>query len=310
MSVTSSIIQSVAGGVTERSSSILPFVSTWETTTASESITIPGGDLGTYDATIDWGDGSALSTITTFNDADLTHVYAVAGLYDISISGTFPWFLMDNTGDKTKIKDIKSWGSIGSLSLARSFYGCTSLTGTSATDTPDWREVSSCNQCFRDCSLFNGAFGTPNTAKVTNTAFMFFGCSVFNQPVAFFDLDSCTDSNAMFFNCSLFNQPLGTWNTENNQSFANMLNNCDAFDQDLSSLNIEKLLSLTGFMSLTPGLSTSNYDSLLIAWEAQNVKPSLTADFGNAFYSAGAPATARANLIANDLWTINDGGPV
>jgi hypothetical protein len=60
---------------------------------------------------------------------------------------------------------------------------------------------------------------------------------------------------------------------------------------------------------LSVTLSTANYDSLLTGWEAQAVQNNVNFHGGNAKYSAGAPATARAALIADHTWTITDGGP-
>ena len=60
------------------------FITTWQTTTANESITIPTVGTG-YDYTIDWGDG----TIETNQTGGATHTYATAGTQTISISGDF-----------------------------------------------------------------------------------------------------------------------------------------------------------------------------------------------------------------------------
>ena len=54
--------------------------------------------------------------------------------------------------------------------------------------------------------------------------------------------------------------------------------------------------------------STANYDLLLVAWDAYGTS-NVTFDAGTPQYSAGAPATARQNMIDRG-WTISDGGPV
>ena len=60
------------------------FITTWRTTTANESITIPvGGATGTYD--VIWGDGTASTGVT----GDQTHFYAVPGNHTVTISGGF-----------------------------------------------------------------------------------------------------------------------------------------------------------------------------------------------------------------------------
>jgi len=56
-------------------------------------------------------------------------------------------------------------------------------------------------------------------------------------------------------------------------------------------------------------LSTANYDALLIAWAAQSVLSGLAIWFGASEYTGGGTAAAaRASLIADDSWTITDGG--
>jgi len=53
-------------------------------------------------------------------------------------------------------------------------------------------------------------------------------------------------------------------------------------------------------------LSTTNYDSLLIGWNNQVLKPGVTFNAGNSEYCNGE--AARNNMIANDSWNITDGG--
>ena len=53
-------------------------------------------------------------------------------------------------------------------------------------------------------------------------------------------------------------------------------------------------------------LSNANYDNLLIGWNTQTLQSGVTFHGGNSQYCLGE--TARANMIANDSWTITDGG--
>jgi len=72
--------------------------------------------------------------------------------------------------------------------------------------------------------------------------------------------------------------------------------------------NIGVVANLSNFLNGAT-LSTTRYDATLIAWDAQNPVDSLIVHFGNSKYTdPGAASTARANLIATDLWTITDGG--
>ena len=81
-------------------------------------------------------------------------------------------------------------------------------------------------------------------------------------------------------------------------------------DQDLGSWDITSVTNMTDmFQSVT--ISTSNYDAILVGWEAQAVQNNVVFSGGNSTYtSAGAGGTARAALIADHSWTITDGGGV
>ena len=103
-------------------SQVTPFITTWETTTAGDSITIPTAS-GVYDYTIDWGDG----TIETNQTGNATHTYALAGIHTISISGVFPRIKFNNGIDKDKILTIEQWGSIAWTSFVDAFHGCSNL---------------------------------------------------------------------------------------------------------------------------------------------------------------------------------------
>src|SRR3546814_4291699 len=64
-----------------------PFITTWQTTAANESITIPvNDDVTGYNYTVEWGDGNTDAGQT----GDVTHTYAAAGTYTVSITGNFP----------------------------------------------------------------------------------------------------------------------------------------------------------------------------------------------------------------------------
>lgn len=115
------------------------FVSKWNTamtgTSTSYQITLPLVSDGTYDFTVDWGDGN-IDPITIWDQAQVTHTYATEGIYTIAIDGTIIGWRFNNGGDKYKIIEISQWGNINFGNLGFYFFGAGNLVIT-ATDGPD-----------------------------------------------------------------------------------------------------------------------------------------------------------------------------
>jgi hypothetical protein len=118
---------------------------TVETTASTETFTIGCKNIaGTWNATIDWGDGGSTSEITAYNDADLSHVYASAGTYLIQISGSLPSLAMIYAGAvmSNKVRTVENFGSVGMTSMYGAFFECKFLTRISAYGTSDTSAVT------------------------------------------------------------------------------------------------------------------------------------------------------------------------
>jgi hypothetical protein len=62
-------------------------------------------------------------------------------------------------------------------------------------------------------------------------------------------------------------------------------------------------------MLFNSGITNLNYSNALIQFDSLVVQAGVEFSNTTAQYTAGAAATARANLIADHSWTITDGGP-
>lgn len=167
------------------------FITTWETTTPDESITIPTTGGG-YNYRVDWGDG----TVTTGHTGDATHIYAVAGTYTVKISGDFPRIYFNNTGDRLKIKSIEQWGNIVWVNFENSFQGCSNLSGN-AIDTPNLSLVTRARFAFDGCNFYNGNVENWNVSTVTNMLSMFRNAAI-DRNLANWDISNVTSMNNMF----------------------------------------------------------------------------------------------------------------
>jgi surface protein len=265
------------------------FITTWETTIAGESITLPYYLGGTYAGTIDWGD----STTSANSFATSTHIYATPGIYTVTICGrTNGWNFSTTPISTKKIKSVVTWGQ---LTLGNDIGGyfnfCANLDLSSVTDTLD-------------------LIGT----GITDFQNMFLACTSLTtiNNINFWDTSAITNMSSMFSGCSLFNQPL-TFNTSLVSNMNAMFSSCPAFQQDISSWNIQNVTDFTNFMfGKTPATwSQTNFNSLLCGWSLQLVQPNITIEFGSAVYTT-ATAQSCYNILdlAPNNWTINSGGGV
>jgi predicted secreted protein len=168
------------------------FLMTVLTTTATETFTIPCQNVGVFDATVEWGDGSR-SVITAFNDADLAHVYATAGSYKIKITpnpgGAFPNIYFNNAGDRLKVTSVDNLGVMGWLTLSGAFFGLANMTSFVAGNT-NTSLVTNMNSTFLDCTglLLASVVGV-DTSSVTTMFKAFSGSTALTDIVGVDDFN-------------------------------------------------------------------------------------------------------------------------
>ena len=306
------------------------FVTTWKTnnpgTSASNQITIPtNANTGGYNYNVDWGD----STTSTGVAGDITHTYAIAGTYQVSITGAFPSILLGSGIDSQKILSVDQWGTIVWTIMASSFAGTNNLV-INATDTPNLSAVTNMDDMFYSATNFNSPLNSWDVSHVTSMDEMFYRASSFNQPLNSWNVSNVTDTGAMFANAtnfnqdisawnvsnvtymtgmfsraSSFNQPLNSWNVSHVTDMGSMFANATNFNQDISAWNVSNVTNMNGmFNSVT--LSTANYDALLASWSLEPLKSNVSFSAGQSKYSASAQQ--RAYIISTYNWAITDGG--
>ncbi len=259
------------------------FVTTWETTAVDTVITIPTFAGETYNYAIDWDNDMVPDQTGITGDA--THDYGSAGIHTIRIFGTFPRIYINNGSEKDKILSIEQWGTNQWINMAYAFDGATNLINN-ATDTPDLTLVTLLTSMFSKCSSIGAAIEMSNWD---------------------WDTSNIINMHSMFINTSSFNQDISSWSTSNVTNMQNMFANAIAFNQDLSGWNVENVNTTFSFFLNNTAFSTINYDKLLIAWSNQNLLLNDSFQLGSQYCSVDAQ-NARANIISNFNWTINDGG--
>jgi len=237
---------------------------------------------GTRQYTVDWGDGNVSTGLT----GDVTHTYAVAGVYTISVAGLFPRVFYNNAGDSQKVKKILSFGDIVWGSFNAAFLGCgiTDINGVIS----NGQAVTSFFRAFQNnqiATILAGLFD--NCPLVTN----FQSCFNTNQ------ID--TIPQGLFDNCPLVTNFDSTF--RNNGSIPN----CPS---DLFANN--PLANNFGNCFFNSTLPTQTYSDMLVSLDQNNQNLNVPFHAGNSTYTGAAAIAARANLVNVKGWNIIDGGQV
>lgn len=282
------------------------FITTWETSMANETITVPtNGNSHLYD--INWNyDENNPGIWQVGLTGNATHTYPTAGTHTIAIRGHFPHIYFNNSGDRLKIKTIEQWGNNVWSSMERAFMGCANLV-SNATDTPNLSMVNNMFGAFAYAESFTGDanIGNWDVSNVTEMHGVFGGATVFNADISNWDVGNVTNMKFMFSHARAFNQDLSNWNVGNVTNMDSMFRGAIAFDQYLGSWNVSNVGNMQNmFKDVT--LSSSNYDATLIDWNNQSLRSNVKFDGGFSTYCAAMGA--RNNMIINLGWTITDGG--
>lgn len=215
-----------------------------ETTAPDETFTIPAANGSTYNCTVDWGDGST-SEITSFDDPDLTHTYAMPGLHEIRIEGTFPVIYFNGTAaDRAKLRRVIQLGEVGWTSFLNAFEGCTGMT-----------------------EFVSGECDTSSVQFFNN---MFEGCTALTAPdLSTMDVSGATSLQSMFFNSGVTDlSSLADWDVSGVRFFTSMFRDCDALtDIDLSNWSPSAAQSLSSMFQSSSQLTNVTFGN----WNMPNL---------------------------------------
>ena len=244
------------------------FYSKWDTrklsdkSSAGNQLHLPLISNGSYDFLIHWGDGSS-DIITTWDQLEVTHSYAIEGVYSINITGILVGWQFNNTGDRLKLSEISQWGMINLGNGGSYFYGCSNLQLT-ATDALNLTGTTTLSQTFRSCNNLRG-YGDMSgwdVSNVTDMSRMFDNAITFNQDIESWDISKVTDMSWMFSDALAFNRDIGQWDVSRVTDMSSMFRRDDKrlsafFNQDIGGWNVS---SVTDMSSMFYGASMFNQD--------------------------------------------------
>ncbi len=205
----------------------VPFVSVWQTTGASETITVPTRTGYDYDCTVDWGDGT-IESMSGFDDSKWTHTYATADDYTVTISGTFECIYFNNGGDKLKIIQVVDVGNVGWKALDSAFHGCANITSFGGS-YKYCSSITTLAYAWRDCSSATSFPDVDALTSVTTLYATWLGCSSATMiPVLMTASTTLADVISVFqgIGSGMGGTVVELWNTTN---FPNITSHTDSF---------------------------------------------------------------------------------
>ena len=264
----------------------IPFITTWKTTSADESITLP---LVGTDITINWGDGSTTAGVSTPVD----HPYNTAGDYTVQITGGLERiYLNGQQPNAGRLISIDQWGDIRWTSMRDAFDGASNMV-YNATDAPDLSGVTDMSYMFFGASSFNGDLSSWDVSKVTNMNRMFFGASSFNQTISSWDVSAVTDMSSMFDSATAFDGDLSSWDVSAVTNMNRMFFGASSFNQTISSWDVSAVTDMHRMF-----YEASDFNQPLNDWDVSSVS-----EMGSMFYQA---ADFNQPLNAWDVSSVTD----
>lgn len=214
------------------------FITEWTVSgdVAARTITLPLHSLGTFNCTVNWGDGNT-STINAYNSLSRIHTYATNGTYNVEIIGDCSAWNMYLKPDASKLTDIIYWGDAekfdGFSHLENAFINCTNLKSTGVGKILAKNTLTKVNSMFFSSginSIGSGLFD--NCVNLSTNAFnyTFFDCNNLKTvPSDLFKYNvSALNFDGVFFHCdNLESLPIGLFSYNvNANSFINSFNYC------------------------------------------------------------------------------------
>jgi len=241
------------------------------------------------------------------NVQNFSNVFRQAELFNQDISS---WSVSNGTNMFSMFseaiafnQDISGWDVSNVTRMGGMFSGAVVFNQ----DISGWNvsNVTYMARMFQGAIAFSADITGWDVSGVRDMDNMFALNTTFNQDISGWNVGNADDMRGMFGGATSFNQDISGWNVSSVEFMIGMFQGATAFDQNLASWDVTSLRNASDMFS-NSGLSIENYDNILIGWNSQTVRTNV--NFSNTGIRYCDGASARAELIANNNWFINDGG--
>ncbi|QQT26456.1 BspA family leucine-rich repeat surface protein [Sphingobacterium spiritivorum] len=180
-------------------------------------------------------------------------------------------------GDNMRLIDVAQWGTATWSTMYAAFKTAQNLNIT-ATDIPDFSEVTDMSWMFEGCISLNGPanIGSWNMSNVIGMSYMFYGAKIFNQNIGTWNIANVNNMQAMFLGATKFNQDISSWNTSKLVMMDFMFQDATEFNQDISNWNLSQAHNMGAMFR-----NATSFNQDISNWNTANVG-SMTMMFENA----------------------------
>ena len=246
--------------------------------------------------------------ISSWNTSSVTNMDSMFAASNYSLAGAFN-------------QPIGSWDVSNVTNMANMFQTATNFNQ----DLSGWNtsSVTTMRQMFLTKSIATTlglSLNSWNVSNVTDMYRMFESIGGGNPNITNWNTQSVTNFGRFFQGSGNFNRDLSGWNTSSATDMLAMFGYANSKPGNIANWDIDQVTSFTNFMISNAGLSTADYDAVLVSWENQlqaaypggvGYTPIISISFGVSKYTLGGEAeAARTSLINTYGWTITDGGGV
>lgn len=287
-------------------------VTTWQIDDETVPLTLALRSGYNYDFTVDWGDGSPVDAVVSWDDPNKTHQYASPGTYTVTLRGHLEaWYRSDS-----RLIRVDNLGDVGWTNLGQAFAGAENLVevyggnlsqvttleqmfngarrAIPSTRFWDTSNVTSMYSMFANTDMANPDTELWDVSNVTNMWSMFDRARSANPDVSRWDVSSVTSMWIMFRYTEVANPDVSRWDVSNVTDMRSMFRGAQAARPDVSGWNTR---SLQRIRLMFQGAPLANPD--VSSWDVSNV-----VDMSHLFRAA---PNANPDMSSWDLGSLSAG---
>jgi surface protein len=200
-------------------------------------------------------------------------------------------------------QDLSSWNVSNVADLKGMFVRANKFNGDIS--TWDVSNVTDMSLMFKQATSFDQDLSSWDVSQVVYMTEMFSGATSFSQDLSSWDVNKVVYMLRMFKQATSFDQDLSSWDVSQVAYMTEMFSGATSFNQDLSSWDVSNVIAMRLIFNIS-GLSTENYDNVLIGWSQLTLQQNVVFGAEGITYCNGK--AARQSIIDNYGWTITDFG--